>query len=392
MSVITELKYIGDKKYEVIAYREYEEGRIVENGGVFKKGTTVEMEEDLNFKDLSKFPRKQVTINGKKVIIEASTYGCIKNNNKNPNDCYLYVFSENPNGNNTNNSNTNNSNTNSNTNNNNNNSYNNTSITYPNHIEPNYTFATRNTTRGRVAGVITGEQMLEEAEAAKDANAEARRAMGFRNGGGRRRKIKKTRKSNKSKKTKKTRRNQSRMKTHTRKNTRGGGMFNFLKKKNTTGPTETVSNLQAKRNYNLKHSKSKVANILAKPGEFKYTNKEAIRAKYDQAISTLRSLEKPVESISALRTVADKVSQALQSQEAKETGAVVITIPVGVAQLFFKVARVILAAFVFIFWDVPTMGSIPLSAYIMPNRGFNTTEAAYAAARRTTGANTGPAS
>lgn len=177
------------------------------------------------------------------------------------------------------------------------------------------------------------------------------------------------------------------MKTHTRKNKRGGGMLDFLTGAKPTTPTETVSSLQAKKNYNLKHSKSRVANVLGTPGEFKYTNKEAIKAKYDQAIDTLRALDKPVESASALRTVAEKVSQALQSKEARETGAVVITIPVGVAQLFYKVASVILAAMVFIFWDMPSMGSIPLSAYVLPNKGFNTTGKVYKNARKFTGAN-----
>ena len=173
----------------------------------------------------------------------------------------------------------------------------------------------------------------------------------------------------------------------TRKNRKsGGGIFNLLtgKPKN-QGPT--ASNLKAKRNYNLAHSKSRVANILGTPGEFKYTNKERIQAEYQKAIDTLKSIEKPAESASALRTVVDRVQAALQTQEARTAGAVAITIPVGVAQLFVKIGLLFLAAMALIFIDLPSMGTIPVSAYIAPNKGFNTTRAAYNQARRYTGAN-----
>lgn len=166
-------------------------------------------------------------------------------------------------------------------------------------------------------------------------------------------------------------------------------MFNFMK---TAAPASTgpsASNLKAKRNYNLAHSKSRVANILAKPGQVTYTNKERIQKEYEQAIAELRKLEKPVESAGALKSIASKLHQALNSAEARETGAVVITIPVGVAQLAYKALMVFIAALVLVFWDIPTMGSIPLSAYVLPNKGFNTTKDAYAEARKFTGANSG---
>lgn len=167
----------------------------------------------------------------------------------------------------------------------------------------------------------------------------------------------------------------------TRKAKRGGFLGFGNKPKNTMNST-----LKAKRNYNLKHSKSKVANVLGVPGQVRYTNKERIESEYQKAIDELRKLEKPVESASALKTMTEKVQKALESQEARETGAVVITIPVGVAQLFLKLARVFLAALVFLFWDIPSMGQIPMSAYMLPNKNFNTTANAYNKARRFTGA------
>jgi hypothetical protein len=151
------------------------------------------------------------------------------------------------------------------------------------------------------------------------------------------------------------------------------------------GPT--AANLKAKRNYNLAHSKSRVANILGTPGNFKYTNKERIEANYQKALETLKTIEKPAESASALRTVVDRVQTALQTPEARTAGAVAITIPIGVAQLFVKLGLLFLAVLTFLFIDIPSMGQIPVSAYVAPNKSFNTTRAAYNQARRLTGAN-----
>lgn len=170
-----------------------------------------------------------------------------------------------------------------------------------------------------------------------------------------------------------------------RKDRRGGGIFNLLvgKSKNAT-PSE--SNLKAKRNYNLAHSKSKVANILRTPGEVTYTNKERIESEYKKAIEELRKIEKPAETASALKTIATSIGDALKSDTAKTAGAITITIPVGVAQLAFKAMMLFVAALAFIFIDIPSMGTIPVSAYMMPNKGFNTTKSAFQGAKRITGA------
>ena len=175
----------------------------------------------------------------------------------------------------------------------------------------------------------------------------------------------------------------------TRKNRRGGGLKNLLMGKSQNAPQgPSLSILQARRNSNLKHSKFRVANVLSVPGQSKYTNKERISAEYEKAVEHLRSLEQPVETAQAMKGFSDKLKAALESEEARMAGAVTITLPFGAAQLLMKALRVFLAALVFLFWDIPSMGTIPLSAYIMPNRGFNTTAKIYNAAKGLTGVGT----
>lgn len=180
---------------------------------------------------------------------------------------------------------------------------------------------------------------------------------------------------------------------YTRKNKRrGGGIFNLLtgRSKKQASMTPTASNLKAKRNYEMAHSKSKVANVLRKPGQLTYTNKERIESEYKKAIDELKKIEKPRETASALRSVATSMRQALESDTARTAGAITITIPVAVAQLAWKAMWIFVAALTFIFIDLPTMGQMPVSPYVLPNRGFNTTESAYEGARRLTGANKAP--
>lgn len=175
---------------------------------------------------------------------------------------------------------------------------------------------------------------------------------------------------------------------YTRKNRHGGGIFNFLSGSKNSNVNAQASALKAKRNYNLKHSKSRVVNVLGTPGTVKYTNKERIESEYQQAIEKLKTIEQPKETASALQTIASKLGQGLQSQEAKQTGAVVITIPVGMAQLAYKAIMIFLAALAFVFIDIPSFGQIPVSAYLLPNRNFNTTRNVYNRAQKFTGANT----
>ncbi len=173
--------------------------------------------------------------------------------------------------------------------------------------------------------------------------------------------------------------------SQTRKNRRGGGLFDFLSGKTNNTPAVTASNLKAKRNYNMRHSKSRMANILGTPGNFKYTNKERIEGDYQKALAELKKIEKPVETQSAVKSLAASMETALKSNTARKAGAITITIPVGVAQLAYKAMMVFLAAMAFLFIDIPSMGSVPVSAYLLPNKNFTTTRSAYNQAKRMTG-------
>lgn len=169
----------------------------------------------------------------------------------------------------------------------------------------------------------------------------------------------------------------------TRKSRRGGSLFGRK-------TTPSVSQLEARRNFNVAHSKSRVANVLSRPGQLSYTNKEAIRARYETAIQQLKSIERPSETAGALKQVSDSLGSALKSQTVRETGAVVITIPVGVAQLAFKALRLFLSIFVLLFdlgaGFISGSPTVNLAAAVAPNSRFNTTLSAYQKARTFTGA------
>jgi hypothetical protein len=172
---------------------------------------------------------------------------------------------------------------------------------------------------------------------------------------------------------------------YTRKNQKAGSLFG---KK----PANT-SALKARRNYNLAHSRSRVGNVLRTPGSLQYTNKQAIEERYQNALTAIKSMDKPKETVSALQQLSASLDRAISSPVARETGAVVITIPVGVAQLAFKALRLFVSLLVVVFVDLPLgflSGSpaVNLAASIAPNKTFNTTVSAYQKARQFTGANT----
>ena len=145
--------------------------------------------------------------------------------------------------------------------------------------------------------------------------------------------------------------------------------------------------LKAKRNYNLSHSKSRVSNVLGKPGSFAYTDKERISINYKKAIDTLKEIEDPKETIRTFQSVVTNMETLLKSEKAREDGAIVLTIPFGVAQALTKGIRVFLSALLFFVVDIPSMGSIPTSAYVFPDGYFDTTHKFYSKMRKLTGAN-----
>lgn len=171
----------------------------------------------------------------------------------------------------------------------------------------------------------------------------------------------------------------------TRKNQKGGSFFGS-KPKNTR-----TANLKARQTYNLAHSKSRVANYLKTPGSFQYTNKQAIEERYEKALADIQSMDKPKETFSALQQLSASLDRAITSQAARETGAVVITVPVGIAQLALKALRLFLSFLIVVFIDLPLgflSGSpaVNLAAAVAPNTKFNTTAAMYQRARQFTGA------
>jgi hypothetical protein len=183
------------------------------------------------------------------------------------------------------------------------------------------------------------------------------------------------------------------MPKYTTRKRRGGGMFDFLTgKSKQANIVQQVSSLEAQRNAAVKKSKSRVANFLSKPGEVVYTNKNRIRQEFHQKIEDLMmQIEQPEQSKSALESLSSGLESALKSQRARETGAVVLTIPVGVAQLAAKVLRVFLAIFaLFIGMGSAFFGAEGAVAHLVsmvaPNNKFNTTRAAYQRAREFTGA------
>lgn len=175
---------------------------------------------------------------------------------------------------------------------------------------------------------------------------------------------------------------------------RGGGIFNLLSAKKNVRARQ-IANLEAQKTAAMRKSKSRVANVLSAPGTVIYTNKQRISGEFDTKIKELMSqIENPSETASALNTVVSSVENALKSQSARQTGAIVITIPVLVGQLFIKAARIFLAVMVFMFGLAPAMmGSETAVAEIVkgvaPNTQFNTTKAAYARAKQFTGVENG---
>lgn len=164
-----------------------------------------------------------------------------------------------------------------------------------------------------------------------------------------------------------------------------------------SSPANAAANARAKRNYALAHRKSRVANVLGTPGEFKYTNKERIEKEYQMRIERIaESFGVPLdeikegmkdvktvtqkESVATMRTLEQRIEEAIKRNP---TAAVVtVTLSVGLAQLALKVLRIMVAFFVF--WL-----ALPLAIFnmfdglpylmkeMLPNTQFNTTRSWY---------------
>ena len=150
---------------------------------------------------------------------------------------------------------------------------------------------------------------------------------------------------------------------------------------------------RATRNYQMAHSKSRVANVLSKPGQVVYTNKERIEKEYQNNLERIASsfgvsMEEISRGLEASKSISQKetvgtlhkLENAIEEAIAKNPKAAVVTVTltIGLAQLAFKVLRIMVAMFIFIMalpLAISNMfdGLPYLMKELMPNASFNTT-------------------
>ena len=210
-----------------------------------------------------------------------------------------------------------------------------------------------------------------------------------------------------------------------------GGIWPFTSSTPTPAAQAATATRRAeeKARVNLSHSKSRVANILAKPSsttnttaqdrhEFTYTNKDRIKVELKKKITAIesklgvsheevmRGLEeaksmKQNETITAVRefitVLEDEISRVKASEAlgvasgvARGVGKGVVfagkssvlvfgTLSVLSAQLLLKAFRIWVALFVLCVLGLPLLqlGSLELISVILPNAGFETTRSVF---------------
>ena len=210
-----------------------------------------------------------------------------------------------------------------------------------------------------------------------------------------------------------------------------GGIWPFTSSTPTPAAQAAIATRRAeeKTKGNLSHSKSRVANFLAKPSsttnqtaqsrhEFTYTNKDRIRAELQQKISmietklgvshaeVLKGLEearsmKPNETITAVREFIRLLEEEISRVKASEAAGIASGVASGVgrgvvfagkssilvfgtltvlsAQLLLKAFRIWLALLVLCVFGLPLfqLGSIELISVILPSIGFETTKSVF---------------
>ena len=186
------------------------------------------------------------------------------------------------------------------------------------------------------------------------------------------------------------------MPNHTRRAKRKGGSWFSSSKPNAAS---LVSNAEAKAAYNMAHSKSRVANILSQPGKVVYTNKARIQSELKAKMKTIaaelgiteeelgeasRSAQEinPKDAISSVKSFTKDLKQKIK-EAAPTGGAVVLTIPVGAAQLLYKAFWVFIAIIAF-FWALVENSDPVLAAHAaLTNADFSTTSNTYKFFRNT---------
>lgn len=211
------------------------------------------------------------------------------------------------------------------------------------------------------------------------------------------------------------------MARNTRKNRskQKGGVWPF-----TSAPTATqqaaqqIKSAEMKAKINMGRSKSRVSNLLAKPinesnttaqnrHEFTYTNKDRIKAELQEKIQSIEGKlgvthEEVMKGIEEgkntnsnemviavrefiavleadLKRVSDTKVGSAVSYGARGSALVLGTLTVFTAQLILKAMRIWLALLVLFLLQLPlsTFGSINLVTGILPNAGFETSQAIF---------------
>ena len=170
---------------------------------------------------------------------------------------------------------------------------------------------------------------------------------------------------------------------------KGGAWFSDSK----PSASSLVSNARAKAAYNMAHSRSRVANVLSQPGKVVFTNKERIQSELKAKLKTVAAelgiseedLEEATSSAEemntkdAIRSV--KSFTQILKQKIKEAaptgGAVVLTIPVGMAQLLYKAFWVCIAIIAFIWAIFENADPTAAASAALTNSDFSTTSKAY---------------
>ena len=208
-------------------------------------------------------------------------------------------------------------------------------------------------------------------------------------------------------------------KTRKNRSKQNGGVWPF-----TSAPTATqqaaqqIKAAEMKAKINMGRSKSRVSNLLAKPvnesnitaqnrHEFTYTNKNRIQAELQDKIQSIESklgvtheevlkgieegkntnsneMVKAVrEFIAVLEAEIERASEtkvgSAVSYGARGSALVLGTLTIFTAQLILKAMRIWLALLVLFVLQLPlsTFGSINLVSGILPNAGFETSQAIF---------------
>jgi hypothetical protein len=182
--------------------------------------------------------------------------------------------------------------------------------------------------------------------------------------------------------------------TRKQKSRRGGAWWNRFTRSSTIPRSDAENTAKAILYREQRKGHSRISNLqrtIAAKGEYVPSlNSQLAQAKFDETMKLIKQREGRYQPVSALRDMLARLQDGLQKASTSDTTrkveAITLTIPVGIAQVIVKALMIVIAFLVFVFVELPSMGSIPASAYLLPNTGFETTEQAYEKMKQITGA------